>query len=182
LHRAEARGANPAGPGFGRRRPRRREGRPRRRRPTGVPILNRKIRILTVDDQADLRLLIRLTFSSSDYEVTEAANADEALAACERSIPDVALIDVMMPGCDGYQLCKLLRADPRLDRTVLIMMTASGQAIERVHASDAGADHYLPKPFLPSTLPPLAQSLLRQKRAGTDAGDHEPTPPEASQA
>lgn len=109
----------------------------------------------------------------------ECANADAAMRACEQVVPDVALLDVMMPGTDGFTLCRNLRADPRLDRSVLVMMTASDQASERLRASDAGADHYLPKPFLPSTLPALVRRLLAER---SGSGTHDASPPPADQA
>lgn len=106
--------------------------------------------------------------------MTECANADAAMRACEHAVPDVALLDVMMPGTDGFTLCRNLRADPRLNGTVLVMMTASDQASERQRASDAGADHYLPKPFLPSKLPELVRRLLAERRGN---GAHDASPP-----
>jgi CheY-like chemotaxis protein len=121
------------------------------------------IRILVVDDQSDLRLLIRLTLSGPDHAVTEAPGAAAALAACRDLIPDAFLIDVMMPEMDGYTLCRRLRADPRFDRSAIILMTAGDQVTERARAAESGADAYLPKPFRPSELPGLVKRLVAGK-------------------
>ena len=126
--------------------------------------LNSKLSLLVVDDQPDLRLLIALTFRGTRYEVQQAANVAEARALCQRCTPDAIILDVMMPGVDGYEFCRELRADAAYDRTVVVLMTAGDQATERVRAAEAGSDFYLPKPFSPAQLPPLIADLLKARR------------------
>jgi CheY-like chemotaxis protein len=116
--------------------------------------------ILIVDDQPDLRLLIRLTFSSTGYQVAEAADGEAALSACAQSAPDVVLLDVMLPGIDGYEVCRRLKADAGTRETFVVLMTAGHQETERVRAAEAGADHYLAKPFSPAQLLDLVQHEL----------------------
>ena len=135
---------------------------------TGAGELGTPIRILVVDDQSDLRLLIRLTLSGPGFSVAEAAGGVAALASCEDSVPDACLVDVMMPDIDGYSLCRRLRADRRFDRSAIILMTAGDQATERANAADCGADHYLPKPFRPSELPALVARAVSAKRGTTN--------------
>ena len=121
-------------------------------------------KILVVDDQADLRMLIRLTFSGLGYEVREAADGEAALAACATQVPDAVLLDVMMPGIDGYAVCRRLRADPRCTGLRIVLMTAGDQATERARAQAAGADEYVPKPFSPTKLLDIVGDLLARPR------------------
>jgi two-component system alkaline phosphatase synthesis response regulator PhoP len=114
--------------------------------------LNKLTSVLVVDDQPELRLLVRLTFGKAGYTVREAADGSAALAACATDVPDVILLDVMMPGIDGYETCRRLREDTRLAGTTIVMMTAGDQAAERGRALESGADLYLPKPFSPQQL------------------------------
>ena len=117
-------------------------------------------RILIVDDQPDLRLLVRLTFQGQGYDVHEAATGEAALEACAVSMPDIMLLDVMMPGIDGYEVCRRLKGDPRAGRVLVVLMTAGHQETERVRALEAGADLYLAKPFSPAQLLELVRARL----------------------
>lgn len=121
--------------------------------------------ILIVDDQPDLRLLIRLTFEGQGYDVNEAATGEAALAACASRVPDVVLLDVMLPGIDGYEVCRRLKADPQLARARVVLMTAGHQETERLRARDAGAELYLAKPFSPAQLLELVRSQLASRSA-----------------
>jgi len=120
--------------------------------------------ILIVDDQPDLRLLIRLTFSSTGYRVQEAADGEAALAACAEEVPDVVLLDVTLPGIDGYEVCRRLKADARTRGVFVVLMTAGHQETERVRASEAGADRYVAKPFSPAQLLELVQRQLEARQ------------------
>ena len=120
--------------------------------------------LLIADDQPDLRMLLRLTFEGAGYALREAADGDTALAACKQQAPDVALLDVMMPGLDGYELCRAIKGDPRLRGTMVVLMTAGDQAIEREKARVAGADLYVAKPFSPSQLLRQVEALFASRR------------------
>lgn len=120
--------------------------------------------ILIVDDQPDLRLLIQLTFSGTGFSVREAADGAAALAACQDSVPDVVLLDVMMPGIDGYEVCRRLKSDARTAGALIVLMTAGHQETERERARAAGADLYLAKPFSPAQLLELVTSHLGSRR------------------
>ena len=119
--------------------------------------------VLIVDDQVDLRLLIRLTFSDMGYTVQEASDGAAALAACALEVPDVVLLDVMMPGIDGHEVCRRLRADARCDRTLIVMLTAADQSSQRPRGDAAQADLYVTKPFSPAGLLQLVTSTLRSR-------------------
>lgn len=116
--------------------------------------------VLVVDDQPELRLLIKLTFSGTGFTVREAADGESALAACAAEVPDVVLLDVMMPGIDGYGVCRRLKSEPRFRNTLVVLMTAGDQATERARAREAGADLYVPKPFSPAELLQLVTEHL----------------------
>ena len=118
--------------------------------------------LLIVDDQPDLRLLLRLTFAGSGFEVREAVDGESALAACRAAMPDVVLLDVMMPGIDGYEVCRRLKADPRARGVIVVLMTAGHQATEQQRARDAGADLYFAKPFSPGELLQVLQNLAQE--------------------
>lgn len=117
--------------------------------------------ILVVEDQADLRKLVSLTLRTQGHVLAEAASVDEALAALASAVPDVVLIDVMLPGdANGFDLCRHIKADERLRQVQVIVMTASDQAEQRERAMQAGADHYVAKPFSPRHLRELVASLF----------------------
>ncbi|MBN8504325.1 MAG: response regulator [Burkholderiales bacterium] len=109
--------------------------------------------VLIVEDQAEIRELIRMTLEFEDYALHEAENGERGLAEAQRVRPDLILLDVMMPGAlDGLQLCRLLKQDPVLSRAKVVMLTARAQMADREAASQAGADAYLVKPFSPLEL------------------------------
>lgn len=110
-------------------------------------------RILIVEDHADIRKLVRLTLEFEDYEIHEAANADEGLEAVRRLRPDLLLLDVMMPGkLNGLDLCRLVKTDLSLGRPQVVLLTARGQSQDVEAGMNAGADAYLLKPFSPLKL------------------------------
>ncbi len=112
-------------------------------------------KILIVEDHADIRRLIRMTLDFADVgnEVHEAADGRAGLVAARALQPDVVLLDVMMPGgVDGLDLCRELRADPALQGTNVVMLSALGSAVDREAGLSAGAQAYLVKPFSPLQL------------------------------
>lgn len=112
-----------------------------------------KKKILIVEDQPDIRALIRITLESEDYDIVEAASGEQGLAAARSMHPDLVLLDVMMPGAlNGLQVCEQIKLDPSLKNTVVAMLTARGQDTDRQAAKRVGADDYLVKPFGPREL------------------------------
>ena len=101
--------------------------------------------ILVVDDDAPIRRMLGRTLESSGYEVAFAVDGGDALAALERSVPDLLVLDVAMPGVDGFAVCRRLRA--RGLATPVLLLTARDAVEDRVRGLDAGADDYLTKPF-----------------------------------
>ncbi|MTI64422.1 MAG: response regulator [Methylophaga sp.] len=120
---------------------------------TGEGVLTKKRKILVVDDNTELRMLISLTLEFSYWQLLEADNAETGLAMLKQHKPDIVLLDVMMPGeQDGLALCRTIRADESLDGIRIIMLSAKGQQKDVQLGLEAGADDYVVKPFSPSEL------------------------------
>ncbi|HEV7627091.1 MAG TPA: response regulator [Streptomyces sp.] len=109
--------------------------------------------VLVVDDSADIRLLARTLLQRAGHQVREAASAEEALALIVAEPPDVVLLDLQLPGMDGWALLAELRAQGRLDRTRVVLFSAHVDPAELRRAPQEGASAYLVKPF-------TAQDLL----------------------
>jgi adenylate cyclase len=119
-------------------------------------------RILVVDDTPANIKLLDAVLSPRGYEVLTAASGPEALEVVERDRPDLVLLDILMPGMDGYEVCRRLRVDPLTAVLPVIMITASG-AEEKLKAIEAGADDFVVKPFDQAELLARVKSLLRVK-------------------
>ena len=118
-------------------------------------------RVLIVEDQADIRKLIRMTLEFEPYEIFEAADGVDGLRQAGLIVPDLMLLDVMMPGeLDGLQVCARVRADLALRGTRVVLLTARGQVRDRDAGVHAGADEYLIKPFSPLQLIETIERLM----------------------
>jgi two-component system, cell cycle response regulator DivK len=104
-------------------------------------------RILVVEDQADNRKIIRDMLRGTDYEIVEAENGEEALAAIGKQRPDIILMDVQLPIMDGYTATRRIKADPALRSIPIIAVTAYALSGEDNKARAAGCDDYVPKPY-----------------------------------
>ena len=121
-------------------------------------------RILIVDDVPANTRLLEAKLAAEYYQVTSARDGFEALAAARSWQPDLILLDVMMPGMDGYECCRRLKEDPATLHIPVVMVTALGEPAERLHGLDAGADDFLTKPVDYDTLMARVRSLVRLKR------------------
>jgi CheY-like chemotaxis protein len=118
-------------------------------------------RLLIVEDQADIRKLIRMTLEFEDYDIHEAVNGVEGLRKAIEITPDLILLDVMMPGeLDGLAVCARVRADPALRQTKVVLLSARSQLQDFEAGTKAGADAYLAKPFSPLQLIESIERLL----------------------
>jgi len=120
-------------------------------------------RILVVDDNATNVDILRTRLTAHGYEVLTASDGEEALAATREHLPDLVLLDVMMPRLDGIEACRRLKADPSLPFTPVVMVTAKAEAKDVVAGLEAGADEYLTKPVDHSALVARVRSMLRIK-------------------
>jgi two-component system, OmpR family, phosphate regulon response regulator PhoB len=118
-------------------------------------------RVLIVEDQADIRKLIRMTLEFENYEIHEAADGSFGLRMAQAIKPDILLLDVMMPGeIDGLQVCQRIKSDPEMAGSKVVLLTARGQQKDREAGEQAGADEYLVKPFSPLQLIETIERLL----------------------
>jgi two-component system, cell cycle response regulator DivK len=108
--------------------------------------------ILVVEDQEDNRQIIRDMLTALDYELAEAQNGAEALAAVAKQKPDLILMDIQMPIMDGYEATRRIKADPSTKRIPIIAVTSYALSGDDQKARDAGCDNYVPKPFSPRQL------------------------------
>lgn len=123
-------------------------------------------RILIVEDQADIRKLIRMTLEFGDFDIQEAVDGEGGLAAAANLRPTVMLLDVMMPGqLDGYQVCQRIKQDPELRQIQVVLLTARGQVSDIEAGQRAGANAYLVKPFSPLELIDRVEALVAEQTA-----------------
>ena len=108
-------------------------------------------KVLAVDDNPD-NLEIMEKMLDQDYEVRTATTGEQALEIAKDFHPDIILLDIMLPGIDGYQVCRSLRADPDFRDTAIIMVSAKQMVSERYEGHEAGADDYITKPFIEEAL------------------------------
>ncbi|MFD2329488.1 response regulator transcription factor [Cohnella sp. GCM10020058] len=118
-------------------------------------------KVLVVDDDANIRELVRLYLENEGIAVVQRANGAEALEYAENHAPDLIVMDIMMPGMDGWDLCEKLR---ELGDMPLLMLTAKGEPEDRIKGFKLGTDDYLVKPFNPTELVLRVKALLRRYR------------------
>ena len=118
-------------------------------------------RILSVEDDERIRTAVKLALEDEGWTVDEAGSGEEAIELFHRSSPDVVLIDIMLPGIDGFELCRTLR---RHSDVPIVMVTARNDTHDVVAGLEAGADDYLTKPFAPKELSARIRALLRRIR------------------
>ena len=109
-------------------------------------------RILVVEDQEDNRQIVRDLLTANDYQLTEAENGEEALAAVAKERPDLILMDIQLPLLDGYQATRRIKADPTLKHIPIIVVTSYALSGDEAKARNAGCDAYVAKPFSPRAL------------------------------
>ena len=118
------------------------------------------IRVLVIDDEAPIRLLCRVNLEAEGMEVLEAADGPSGLATARAETPDVILLDVMMPGLDGWRVAEELLDDERTQGIPIVFLTARAELRDRARGIDLGGVDYVTKPFNPVELAPLVRSLL----------------------
>lgn len=125
-----------------------------------------RARVVLVEDQPEIRQLIRMTLDFGDFELGEAVDADAGWALIQKQQPDLVLLDVMMPGSmDGLALCRKLRQHPEFRSVPVVLLTARSQQRDIDAGLEAGADAYLTKLFSPMELLERISGLLKEPRA-----------------
>lgn len=128
---------------------------------------DKKQLILIIDDDSDIRSFIRYNLEKSDYKVLAADNGKEGVEIVKEHKPDLILLDVMMPGMDGMEVCTLIREDKELKQPVIAFLTARSEDYSQIAGFDAGGDDYITKPIRPRVLLSRVQALLRRNSSNT---------------
>src|SRR5918912_1736853 len=131
-------------------------------------------KVLVIDDEAPIRLLCRVNLEAEGMQVLEASDGPSGLEQARSARPDVILLDVMMPGLDGWQVAESLLEDERTKDIPIIFLTARAEFRDRAHGLDIGGVDYVTKPFNPLELAPLVRDVLdRVARGERDQLRHE---------
>ena len=121
-----------------------------------------KTKILVVDDEEDIIDLIRYNLEQEEFIVFTASDGEECLRQVKTQSPDLIILDVMMPGLDGLEVCRKLRKSPATRSIPVIMLTAKAEEADVIHGLETGADDYVLKPFSPKVLLARVKSILRR--------------------
>lgn len=121
-------------------------------------------KVLIAEDEPSIVLSLEFLLRGAGYEVAVAANGADAMALAGKDLPDLVVLDVMLPSVDGFEVCRRLRADPATRRARILMLTARGRASEVEKGLAAGADAYLTKPFSTRELLKTVAGLLDPKQ------------------
>ena len=128
-------------------------------------------RIMIVEDEEPLTLLLRYNLESEGYDVETVARGDDADTRLREAAPDLVVLDWMLPGLSGIELCRRLRARPETKALPIIMLTARGEESERVRGLATGADDYIVKPFsVPELIARRSSARTRAISSGTENG------------
>ncbi len=129
-------------------------------------------RILVVDDQQEILDLTETVLTGGGYSITTALSGDAALGQLAREPFDLVLLDINMPGMDGWETLRLLRADEQLEDLAVVMFSVKGEMSDKVHSLQEGASGYITKPFLVDELIARVKRVLEARRppAGDDSG------------
>jgi two-component system alkaline phosphatase synthesis response regulator PhoP len=126
------------------------------------------ITILCVDDEPDILEILKYNLSSEGYNVLTANDGLSAISKAKEIIPNLIIIDIMMPNMDGIEACEKLRADQKFNDTIIMFLTARGEDYSHVAAYEAGADDYVTKPVKPKVLVSKVKGLLRRLKKVID--------------
>lgn len=124
-----------------------------------------KARVLVIDDEKDLIELVRYNLEKEGFEVLSALDGESGMTSALGELPDIIIVDLMLPGIDGLEVCRRLRSNSRTSRIPLIMLTAKSAEPDRVLGLELGADDYVTKPFSPRELTARIKAVLRRTTA-----------------
>jgi two-component system alkaline phosphatase synthesis response regulator PhoP len=119
--------------------------------------------ILVVEDEEDIRELLKYNLEKEGYQVLGAATGEEALRTVRGRLPDLILLDLMLPGIDGLEVCRRIKGDPQTKHLPIVMLTAKGEETDIVTGLELGADDYVTKPFSPRVLLARLRAALRRR-------------------
>ena len=127
-----------------------------------------EIKILLVDDEPDILEIVGYNLRNEGYQVFTASNGIEAVKSAKKNIPQLILLDIMMPEMDGIEACEKIRKIKSLDNVIISFLTARGEDYSQVAGYEAGADDYITKPIKPKVLVSKVKSLLRRLKSETE--------------
>lgn len=127
--------------------------------------------ILIVEDEADILELVRFNLERDGYETVSASSGEEALDLLRKRVPDAIVLDLMLPGVDGFEVCRSVKSDPATRAVPVIMLTARSEDADVVAGLELGADDYILKPFRPRVLLARVKTVLRRNPPAAASGD-----------
>lgn len=130
-----------------------------------------KSRILIIEDERSLADILRYNLEREGFEVTTAADGQDGVRKAQASPPDMILLDLMLPIIEGYEVCRILRSDPKLQGTRILMLTARSEEVDEIVGFNMGADDYVTKPFKIKPLIHRIKALLRRNAAADQLKD-----------
>lgn len=131
-------------------------------------------KVLIIEDEEDILALIHYNLTREGYQPTGAMTGEEGLAAARNQRPELILLDLMLPGIDGIEVCRRLRAAPETADVPIIMLTAKGEEADIIRGLEAGADDYMTKPFGSHVLLARIKSVLRRAGRSVERGQEKP--------
>lgn len=127
-----------------------------------------KTNILIIEDEEDIRELVKYNLQRENFDVLEAESGEDGLKLAERVPPDLILLDLMLPGKDGLEICRMLKRNARTQNIPVVMMTARGEESDIITGLELGADDYIVKPFSPKVLGARVKAVLRRKASAPE--------------
>ncbi|MDQ3015836.1 MAG: response regulator transcription factor [Bacteroidota bacterium] len=137
--------------------------------PLAIDRMENNIKVLIVDDEPDILEFLDYNLSRNGFEVIQAGNGSDAIRMADTDVPDLILLDIMMPGMDGVETCYELRRNEKLKNTIIAFLTARSEEYSEIAGLEAGADDYIQKPIRPRLLLSRIKALMRRKDSGRSA-------------
>jgi two-component system, OmpR family, alkaline phosphatase synthesis response regulator PhoP len=128
-------------------------------------------KILIIEDEKDILELIAFNLECSSYKVYKAVNGEDGIVIARNELPDLILLDLMMPGIDGFDVCRILKQDKITKKIPVIMLTARGEDTDIVSGLELGAEDYVTKPFSPKILIARIRTVLRRSKDNKEVGE-----------
>src|SRR6187455_511221 len=130
-----------------------------------MAMTDHKIKVLLVDDEPDILEFLDYNLSRNGFDTLQASNGLDAIKMANDEVPDLILLDIMMPGMDGVETCYELRKNPKLKNTIIAFLTARSEEYSEIAGLEAGADDYIQKPIRPRLLLTRIKALMRRKES-----------------
>src|SRR5258708_25806718 len=131
-----------------------------------------KQKILIVDDEPDILELIEYNLKKEGYQVYTARNGQEAVSEAKKSLPELIVLDIMMPKMDGIEACRIMRTMPEFKNTFMVLLTARSEEYSEIAGFNVGADDYIAKPIKPRALVSRINAILRRNAPSEDIVDN----------